>query len=76
MEVSKEKRRIAEIKQELKKQTNINTICSNHWFIELIGEEHGIYLEGIASGDQKDDILTKGLVADLFVKIRKITVGW
>ena len=47
-----------------------------HWFRDKIGEQHGIVLNKIESENQKADIFTKGLTADLFRRIRRLLMGW
>jgi hypothetical protein len=47
-----------------------------HHFRDSIGEEKGIILSEIDTQSQKADLLTKGLLADTFVSIRKLLKGW
>jgi hypothetical protein len=47
-----------------------------HHFRDSIGVEKGIVLSEIDTSSQKADILTKGLLADTFVSIRKLLMGW
>jgi hypothetical protein len=47
-----------------------------HHFRDNIGEEKGIIISRIDTAEQKADILTKGLAADLFATIRKLLMGW
>jgi hypothetical protein len=47
-----------------------------HHFCDSIGVEKGIVLSEIDTSSQKADLLTKGLLADTFVCIRKLLMGW
>jgi hypothetical protein len=47
-----------------------------HHFRDSIGEEKGIILSEIDTNSQKADLLTKGLLADTIVSIRKLLMGW
>ena len=47
-----------------------------HWFREHVGEDKGIILKKVDSEVQKADIFTKGLVVLIFVRIRKLLLGW
>ena len=47
-----------------------------HWFRDHVGEDKGIVLKKVDSEFQKSDIFTKGLVQDIFERIRKLLLGW
>ena len=47
-----------------------------HWFKDMIGKEKGFDIVKVESRDQKADIFTKGLVAELFAHVRRLVMGW
>jgi len=47
-----------------------------HWFKSLIGKEQGFDIVKVESKEQKADIFTKGLPAELFQHVRGILMGW
>ena len=47
-----------------------------HWFKSHIGEDKGILITNVESRNQKADIFTKGLPAELFEHVRKLLMGW
>ena len=47
-----------------------------HWFKELIGKEKGFDIVKVDTAEQKADIFTKGLPAEVFANIRKLVMGW
>jgi hypothetical protein len=47
-----------------------------HWFKDMIGKEKGFDIVKVESRDQKADIFTKGLTAELFAHVRKLVMGW
>jgi hypothetical protein len=47
-----------------------------HHFREHIGDDKGIQIVKVDTTEQKADIFTKGLTADIYKKIRKLLMGW
>jgi hypothetical protein len=47
-----------------------------HHFRQHIGKDKGIVIANIDTKEQKANILTKGLAADLYKGIRKLLMGW
>ena len=47
-----------------------------HWFKSHIGVDKKILLQKVESKDQKADILTKGLTAELFAHNHQLLIGW
>ena len=45
-----------------------------HWFRQHIGKEFVVW--DIKSENEKADIFTKGLLGELFFRIRKVVFGW
>jgi len=50
--------------------------CKYHFFRSHIGEEKGIVIQHIDTEEQIADAFTKGLGVQLFVKLRKLLMGW
>ena len=47
-----------------------------HWFRSYIGEEKGYKIQKIESENQKADLFTKGLSAEILGRVRKLLMGW
>jgi hypothetical protein len=65
----------------LSKAPKINTRTKHiavkyYWFKDMIGKEKGFDIVKVESRDQKADIFTKGLTAELFAHVRKLVMGW
>jgi hypothetical protein len=47
-----------------------------HWWHQHATKENGIDIVYVRSEDQKADVMTKGLRKEVFLKVRKLLIGW